>query len=274
MTTNWEEVKVPLTISIWIFIACLGKIAFNYYKPVAEMFPDSALLILVGLVIGIFLNAVNADRSYNMPARQFFDNVGACVAFALFNTGFNIAAIGISLWAISLTGIFSVEVKFLDLMLFGSIIADVDPVAVIVIFEDMHVHDLLYISVFGESVLNDGISVVIYNMLQVFVEIGGSNIIARDYIFGLISFFTIALGGIAVGLLLAYLCAFLTKYTKNVPILNPVMVFLLPFCAYWVAELLGFSSILAIVFCGVTLRPYIRDNVTKDAFKAIHHFTK
>lgn len=38
-----------------------------------------------------------------MPARQFFDNVGACVAFALFNTGFNIAAIGMSFrWRLDL----------------------------------------------------------------------------------------------------------------------------------------------------------------------------
>ena len=26
MTLNWDEVQVPLTVSIWIFIACLEKI--------------------------------------------------------------------------------------------------------------------------------------------------------------------------------------------------------------------------------------------------------
>ena len=69
-------------------------------------------------------------------------------------------AIGLSLWAVSNLGWISRKISILHCLMFSALISAVDPVAVLAVFEDVHVNEMLYIIVFGESLLNDGVTVV------------------------------------------------------------------------------------------------------------------
>lgn len=52
---------------------------------------------------------------------------------------------------------------------------------------------------------------VFYHMFETFVEIGGENLIPMDFVNGFFSFLLVCSGGVAVGLLMAGLAAFITK---------------------------------------------------------------
>lgn len=69
-------------------------------------------------------------------------------------------AAGLSLWGVGLTGLYGIELPLLDTFLFSALISAVDPVAVLAVFEEIHVNEILYIIVFGESLLNDAVTVV------------------------------------------------------------------------------------------------------------------
>ena len=74
----------------------------------------------------------------------------------------NTLLIGLSLWGVAQAGVFgdSVCLPLLHALVFASLLAAVDPVAVLAVFDSIHVNQLLYIIVFGESLLNDGVAVV------------------------------------------------------------------------------------------------------------------
>jgi hypothetical protein len=66
---NWDEVKIPLVISLWILFAGIAKIGFHYANRVAPRVPECCLLICLGLIVGGIIYAVRDDvSSFLTPA--------------------------------------------------------------------------------------------------------------------------------------------------------------------------------------------------------------
>ncbi|KAL7631635.1 UNVERIFIED_CONTAM: hypothetical protein RMT77_018060 [Armadillidium vulgare] len=287
-TMDFARVQTPIIIGLWLFCACLGKIAFHMAPKLSNMFPESCLLIIMGLIIGGIFVAANPhpesqvspltadtfflymlppiilDAGYFMPNRLFFDHLGTILVFAVIGTIWNVLTIGVSLYAVSLTGIFGMDMEFpvLHILLFSSLISAVDPVAVLAVFEEIHVEEVLFILVFGESLLNDGVTVVLYHMFEGFSEIGENNLILMDIFSGLVSFLLIALGGTLIGIIWGFLTAFVTRFTHQVRVIEPIFVFVMSFLAYLNAEMFHWSGILAITFCGITMKNYTEQNMS------------
>uniref|UniRef100_A0A182KC99 Sodium/hydrogen exchanger n=1 Tax=Anopheles christyi TaxID=43041 RepID=A0A182KC99_9DIPT len=261
----------------------------------SRMFPESCLLIVVGVIIGVLLRyATNLhvspltpntfffymlppiilDAGYFMPNRMFFDNIGTILLMAVVGTIFNISTIGASLWACGQTGIFGVDLPFLHIFLFSSLIAAVDPVAVLAVFEEIHVNEVLYIVVFGESLLNDAVTVVMYHMFEVYNEIGASEIIAVDIVSGIASFFVVALGGTIIGVIWGFLTGLVTRFTDHVRVIEPIFIFVMAYLAYLNAEIFHMSGILAITFCGITMKNYVEQNVSHKSHTTIKYALK
>ncbi|XP_062707290.1 sodium/hydrogen exchanger 3 isoform X14 [Aedes albopictus] len=292
---EFSRVETPFVIGVWILSASIAKIGFHMTPKLSKIFPESCLLIVVGVIIGVLLRyATNLhvspltpntfffymlppiilDAGYFMPNRMFFDNIGTILLMAVIGTIFNIATIGVSLWACGLTGIFGVDLPFLHVFLFSSLISAVDPVAVLAVFEEIHVNEVLYIVVFGESLLNDAVTVVMYHMFESYNEIGANNIEVVDIVSGVASFFVVALGGTIIGVIWGFLTGLVTRFTDHVRVIEPIFIFVMAYLAYLNAEIFHMSGILAITFCGITMKNYVEQNVSHKSHTTIKYALK
>ncbi|XP_057237726.1 sodium/hydrogen exchanger 2-like [Malurus melanocephalus] len=291
---DYQHVQVPFEITLWIMLASLAKIGFHLYNKLPSVVPESCLLIFVGLIMGGIIYGLNdrsppvmdsdifflyllppivLDAGYFMPSRPFFENIGTILLYAVVGTIWNVFGIGFSLYGICQVKVFRLQdVSLLHNLLFGSLIAAVDPVAVLAVFEEIHVNEKLHILVFGESLLNDAVTVVLYKLFRSFCEM--PTIKSVDVFAGVGKFFVVGLGGVLVGLSFGFTAAFTTRFTKDIRVIEPLFVFLYSYLSYLTAEMFHLSGIVAIISCAMGMKRYVEANISLKSHTTVKYFMK
>ncbi|HEY45626.1 MAG TPA: Na+/H+ antiporter [Anaerolineae bacterium] len=131
-------------------------------------------------------------------------------------------------------------------LVFGSLIAATDPVAVVGIFRKLGAPKRLEVLLEGESLLNDGTAIVIFNLTLAFIASGDFSLINA-----LTDFVRIAGGGLIVGIIFGWLFASLIIRIDD-HLVETTLTTVLAFGSFLVAEdLLHVSGVLAVVAAGI-----------------------
>lgn len=195
------------------------------------------ILFLPGLVFEAGLNVhVHVLRANLLPI-LLLAIVGVVVATAI--TGAAVA------WAAG--------IPLLVALLFGALISATDPISVLALFKDMGVSKRLSTIVEGESLLNDGTAIVIFQILLAGVASGQLGLLE-----GMGRFLVVSLGGAALGLTLGYLASKVHERVDE-PRIEILLTTILAYGSYLIAERLHVSGVIATVAAGLMVGNYGAD---------------
>ncbi|GAQ91037.1 Na+/H+ antiporter [Klebsormidium nitens] len=131
----------------------------------------------------------------------------------------------------------------------------------------------LYSLVFGESVLNDAVAIVMYKTVLAFVY---TPINERGVFLAIWFFIVIFVGSTLIGGLVGMLSALVFRFggfsEKGLHVIECCLACLFPYIAYMLANACQLSGIVAILFCGIAMRHYTHDNLSEEAQKLLSGF--
>eukprot|EP00803_Ostreobium_quekettii_P006541 evm.model.scf_746.3 EVM.evm.TU.scf_746.3 scf_746:56609-64971(+) len=294
-------VTVPLTIVWGLLILAVVMTYFLQRSGFSKVLPPSVGTMVLGAVVGIIIQgagwspppSLHGDgfaagflygllppivfgAGFTLKTRKFFGNFGAITMFAVFGTIVSTIVFGVLTYLLALTRIIGKsalgEKPFVKSMLYGSLISAIDPVATLSVFQDLGAPPLLYNLVFGESVLNDAISIVLYRSFEDFLKPDApSGMFLR--VVG--TFLYMSIGSLAVGIIIALFCAYVLKR------FNPsdehsdgstyeiAMVLMGAYMSYLAAEVLQLSGIVALFFSAIVHAHYSFHNISSESQVAI-----
>ncbi|XP_009604453.1 sodium/hydrogen exchanger 1-like isoform X2 [Nicotiana tomentosiformis] len=291
MLADDDQVSVD---SITLFVALLcGCIVIGHLLEENRWINESVTALAIGLGTGgIILLTTNGKSShllefdeqlffiyvlppiifnagFQVKKKQFFRNFMTIMLFGAVGTliSFSIISFG----AKELFG--KLDIGFLELrdyLAIGAIFSATDSVCTLQVLNQDET-PLLYSLVFGEGVVNDATSVVLFNAIQ---KLDLSNINSRVALSFTGNFFYLFLAstllGVSVGLLSAYLIKkiYLGRHSTDREV---ALMILMAYLSYVMAELFDLSGILTVFFCGIVMSHYTWHNVTDNSKVTTRH---
>uniref|UniRef100_A0AAY4EFV1 Sodium/hydrogen exchanger n=1 Tax=Denticeps clupeoides TaxID=299321 RepID=A0AAY4EFV1_9TELE len=223
----------------------------------------------------ILLPPIIFHAGYSLKKRHFFRNLGSIITYAFLGTAISCFVIGNLMYGVvklmQAIGQLTDKFYYTDCLFFGAIISATDPVTVLAIFNELHADVDLYALLFGESVMNDAVAIVLSSSIVAYQPSG-----ANTHTFDAAAFFKsvgiflgIFSGSFAMGAVTGVVTALISFFTKLhcFPLLETALFFLMSWSTFLLAEACGFTGVVAVLFCGITQAHYTYNNLSEESTK-------
>uniref|UniRef100_A0A3B4YME2 Sodium/hydrogen exchanger 9-like n=1 Tax=Seriola lalandi dorsalis TaxID=1841481 RepID=A0A3B4YME2_SERLL len=201
--------------------------------------------------------------------KRFFENMGSVLTFAFLGTIISFITIGACVYGFTRLMVLlgqaaDGEFSLTDCLLFGAIMSATDPVSVLGLLSDLHVDPDLHTLLFGESVLNDAVAIVL--AINTYSQMGAGRTFNPPAFLHSVGYF---LGVLAGSLLLGFIFTVITAlisfhFHPKSPLVETSVLFLLSWSSFLSAEASGLSGIVAVLFCGLSQARYTIHNLSSE----------
>ncbi|CDO68766.1 hypothetical protein BN946_scf184989.g32 [Trametes cinnabarina] len=219
------------------------------------------------LFFNLLLPPIILASGYELKQENFFRNFGSILVFAFLGTFISAVGVGVIVFIWSSLGLESLGLTLIECLTFGSTLSATDPVTILAIFNQYKVDPKLYTIIFGESLLNDAVSIVMYETLSQF---HGSDF-SVTHIFHGIGIFLLSFGGsMALGVVFGLAMSLVLKHSSLAlyPSIETCLVALCAYTCYFFSNGLSMSGIVSLLFCGITLKHYAYHTMSRRTQRA------
>lgn len=246
---NAKLLKLPGTIGIMLIsvIASLLIIVSDFFD--ANIFTSvkefigsidfTTVLLKEMLSFLLFAGAIHININSLKKERA------AILVFSTFGVFISTFIIGYLFFLVS--SWFGVNIDFLPCLLFGSLISPTDPIAVLGILKQSKIPSSLEMKITGESLFNDGVSVVVFITIYEVMRAGAEKVSVSEVSW---LFLKEAGGGILFGSILGYAGFFVIRSINNY-VVEVLMTLAIVMGGSLIAEYLHISTLLAMVVAGI-----------------------
>jgi CPA1 family monovalent cation:H+ antiporter len=224
--TITERLRVPYTaglVVIGLFLAFIGQREIN---------------VSPQLFLGLLVPPLIFEAAFHVRAKDLLQDLAPILSLAIPGVLLTTFLVGGVLY-------WGTDFSLITALLFGSLIAATDPVAVVALFRSLGVPKRLQLLMEGESLFNDGTAIVLFNLMVTIAVTGYFNLGES-----IVSFLLVSGGGLVIGFLLGLIISLAISQIDN-SLIETTLTTVLAFGSYIVAEQFHVSGVLAVVAAGV-----------------------
>ncbi|CZS93898.1 probable sodium/hydrogen exchanger 4 /H(+) exchanger 4) [Rhynchosporium graminicola] len=278
-----------LFIMIMLLIAALFTSYMLQQKKV-EAVHETVISIFAGMTVGLIIklspgNSIQALLSFNsqiffnlllppiilasgyeLHQVNFFRNIGTILTFAFAGTFISAIVLGLILYVYTRIPIDGFEMSFVDAISIGATLSATDPVTILAIFNTYKVDPKLYTIIFGESILNDAVAIVLFETAQRYKAGGAAGTLGLiSLLEGIGIFLAVFFGSLLIGVIVGIGTALVLKYTfvRRFAKIESCLIVLIAYASYFFSNGLHMSGIVTLLFCGITLKHYAYYNMSR-----------